>query len=139
MAVDRIAVLEIGVHHGVAAVAAEALEPGGMHAEIHAGGERAALEAVAAEGCGVEAGGGGAGRTMRATVRGSIGWVPTVGGRGMPPRAGGVQMRRNSGPSVMPAASCQRRSARTGQSAVVPSGRATVTPLPSRSPLESGR
>ena len=26
---------------------------------------------------------------MRATVRGSIGWVPTVGGRGMPPRAGG--------------------------------------------------
>ena len=39
----------------------------------------------------------------------------------------------------MPAASCQRRSARTGQSSVVPSGRATVTPLPSRSPLESGR
>ena len=38
---------------------------------------------------------------MRATVRGSIGWVPTVGGRGMPPRAGGSQMRRNSGPSVM--------------------------------------
>ena len=34
MAVERIAVLEIGVHHGVAAVAAEAFEPGGMHAEI---------------------------------------------------------------------------------------------------------
>ena len=61
VAVERIAVLEIGVHHGVAAVAAEAFEPGGMHAEIHAGGERAALQAVAAEGCGVEAGGGGAG------------------------------------------------------------------------------
>ena len=57
----------------------------------------------------------------------------------MPPRAGGRQMRRNSGPAVRPAASCQRRSARTGQSAVVPSGRATVTPLPARSPLESGR
>ena len=47
--------------------------------------------------------------TMRATVRGSIGWVPTVGGRGMPPRAGGSQMRRNSGPvgdagGVLPAA-----------------------------------
>ena len=41
--------------------------------------------------------------TMRATVRGSIGWVPTVGGRGMSPRAGGIQMRRNSGPSVRPA------------------------------------
>ena len=61
VAVERIAVLEIGVHHGVAAVPAEAFEPGGMHAEIHAGGERAALEAVAAERCGVEAGGGGAG------------------------------------------------------------------------------
>src|SRR3984885_6372331 len=61
VAVERIAVLEIGVHHGVAAVPAEAFEPGGMHAEIHAGGERAALQAVAAEGGGVEAGGGGAG------------------------------------------------------------------------------
>ena len=61
VAVERIAVLEIGVHHGVAAVAAEAFEPGGMHAEIHAGGERAALQAVAAERGGVEAGGGGAG------------------------------------------------------------------------------
>ncbi len=61
VAVERIAVLEIGVHHGVAAVAAEAFEPGGMHAEIHPRGERAALEAVAAEGGWVEAGGGGAG------------------------------------------------------------------------------
>ena len=61
VAVERIAVLEIVVHHGVAAVAAEAFEAGGMHAEIHAGGERAALEAVAAEGGWVEAGGGGAG------------------------------------------------------------------------------
>ncbi len=37
------------------------------------------------------------------------------------------------------AASCQRRSARTGQSSVVPYGMATVAPLPVRSPLERGR
>jgi hypothetical protein len=35
VAVERITVLEIGVHHSVAAVPAEAFQPGGMHAEIH--------------------------------------------------------------------------------------------------------
>ena len=110
-----------------------------MHAEIHAGGERAALQAVAAERGRIEAGGGGAGlHDARDGAR--IDRLGADGGRrGTPPRAGGSQMRRNSGPSVIPAASCQRRSARTGQSAVVPSGRATVTPVPARSPLESGR
>ena len=44
-------------------------------------------------------------------------------------RRAALQMRRNSGPSAMPAASCQRRRARTGQSAVVPYGSATVTAL----------
>jgi hypothetical protein len=57
---------------------------------------------------------------IRATVPGSIGWVPTTGvgvqsGAGLAGR-GVAQMRRNTSPSVMPAARCQRRSARTGQS-----------------------
>jgi hypothetical protein len=57
---------------------------------------------------------------IRATVPGSIGWVPTTrvgvqSGAGLAGR-GVAQMRRNTGPSVMPAARCQRRSARTGQS-----------------------
>ena len=37
------------------------------------------------------------------------------------------------------AGSCQRRSARTGQSSVVPCGMATVMPVPARSPVERGR
>jgi hypothetical protein len=48
-------------------------------------------------------------------------------------------MRRNTAPAMIFAASCQRRSARTGQSSVAPYGMATVTPLPVRSPLEPGR
>ena len=139
VAVERIAVLEVFVHHGVAAVPAEAFEAGGMHAEIHAGGQRAAFQAVAAEGGGVEPGGGGAG-LHDAGDGAAVDRLGADGGRaGDAAARGGSQMRRNSGPSVRPAASCQRRSARTGQSSVVPSGRATVTPLPSRSPLESGR
>ena len=90
VAVERIAVLEIGVHDGVAAMAAEAFEAGGMHAEIHAGGERAALEAVAAEGGRVEAGGGGAGlhdagdgaRIDRRGADGGRPWHPAARGRG---------------------------------------------------------
>ena len=68
---------------------------------------------------------------------------PTTGpGRGAPAasaREGGSQIRRKTGPSVMPAASCQRLRAQTGQRAVVPYGMATVTARPVRSPLEWGR
>ena len=42
-------------------MAAELLEPGRVHAAVHAGGQRAALEAVAAEGGWIEAGRCGAG------------------------------------------------------------------------------
>ena len=93
-AVEPIAVLEVGVHHGVAAVAAETFEPGEMHAEIHAGAQRAALEAVTSQGGRVEARAARA-RSMRATVRPSIGRVPTTVARE-------VQMRRKSGLGVHP-------------------------------------
>ena len=93
-AVEPIAVLEVGVHYGVAAVAAETFEPGEMHAEIHAGAQRAALEAVTSQGGRVEARAARA-RSMRATVRPSIGRVPTTVARE-------VQMRRKSGLGVHP-------------------------------------
>lgn len=55
---ERVAELEVLIEHGVALVPAELLEPGEMHAEVHAGGERAALEAVSAQSGAVEAGSG---------------------------------------------------------------------------------
>ena len=123
MPVEQIPEFQIFAEHVKAFVAAVALQVGRMHAALHAGGERAALEAVAADLVGVEPGLGGAG-LVRATVPASIALVPTTGaGRGPSPaccRVGGTKMRRNTAPVVMLAASCQRRSARTGQSSVVP-------------------
>ena len=52
---------------------------------------------------------------------------------------GGIQIRRNTGPSVISAACRRCRRARTGQSSVLPWGIATVTPRLVRSPLGCGR
>jgi len=57
MCLERVAEFEIDVEHGVAFVAAELLEPGGMDAALHAGAQRTPLEAVAAEDVRIEAGG----------------------------------------------------------------------------------
>ena len=108
----------------VALVPAQLLEAGRLYTSVHAGGERAALEAVTAECARIESGGGAglddAGDSARARSPHGTGQ-----GRGVSPgsrRVGGRgrQMRRNTGPSVMPAAPCQRRSARTGQSSLLP-------------------
>jgi len=121
---ERVAEPQVFVEYGVALVPAELLEPGRVDATIHAGGERAALEAGAAEHARIETRRSPRALTMRATVPASIATVPTTGaGRGVSPGVrgeGGCQMRRNTGPAVMPAGSCQRRSARTGQSSVAP-------------------
>lgn len=121
MPFERVAELQVLVEHGVALVPAELFEPGGVDALIHAGGERAAFERMSAEQLAVEAS---RRRPLlddapdRAGIDG-FGTDPGEGG-GPPPAEGGSQMRRNSAPSAIPAASRQRRTARTGQSSVRP-------------------
>ena len=120
---EEVAELEILVEHGVALVAAELLEAGGVGPAVHATGQSAALKAVAAERRGIES-------RRRSTALDNtrdgvrIDGVDADhrGGRGPAPLrwVGGAQMRRNRGPSVMPAASCQRRSARTGRRSDLP-------------------
>jgi hypothetical protein len=122
MAVERVTAFEVFDEHRIGFVAPELLEACGMDVAVHAGAERAALEAVAAQDLGVEAGQGSAGLVIRATVPASIARAPTRG-RGvlLPSRPlGGIQIRRNTAPSAIPAASCQDRKARIGQSSVVP-------------------
>jgi hypothetical protein len=58
--------------------------------------------------------------TIAATVQGVIGWLPIRGGGGVAPGGAGFgdQMRRNTGPDPIQAASSQAVSARTGHGAV---------------------
>ena len=55
MPLKRIPELEIGIEHGVAPVPPKLLEPGRVHATLHAGAERATLEAMARDQLRVEA------------------------------------------------------------------------------------
>ena len=122
MPIEQVAELEILAEHVKTLVAAEPLELGGVRAHGHAGAEGAAFEAVAAElaprearrdGTGLDDARNGARRQRLGTDRGE--------GRGASDAAwGGTQMRRNTGPAVIAAASSQRASARTGQSSVGP-------------------
>ena len=122
MPLEQVAELEIFAEHVKTLVPAEPLELGGVRAGGHAGAEGAALEAVAAElaaretrglGAGLDDARDGARRQRRGADRGQ--------GRGGVRRGrGGNQMRRNTGPAVIAAASSQRASARTGQSSVRP-------------------
>jgi hypothetical protein len=139
---EGIAELEIDVEHDVALVAAELLEPGRVDAALQADAGCATLEAVAAERIRIKAGLGGASLDNAGGGAG-IDRVMADAGQGvfrpLRPRAE-LQIRRDIGPSVIPVASCHRRSAHAGQRSVVPEGIASVTPRPhgSRCPTHRG-
>jgi hypothetical protein len=122
MAFERIAEFQINVEHRVAFMAAELFEAGRIYAARHAGAQRAALEAVAAEQRGVETGAGGA--AMNDPGHGAgvdrHGADAGQGGIAAVAAARRILIRRNTAPSVIPAASCQARSAQIGQRSVAP-------------------
>ena len=122
MPFEQVAEFEVLAEHVKTLVAAEPLELGGMRARLHAGAEGAALEAVAAELAGRESRGDGAGLDdARDGARRQRLGADRGEGRGASGAVwGGSQMRRNTGPSVIAAASSQRASARTGHSSVLP-------------------
>ena len=122
MALEQVAELEVFAEHVEALVPAEPLELAGMRCLLHAGGERAALEAVAAEFQPPETRPPrrGPARSRRRARGDALRRRAGAGEGGRPAAPRGTQMRRNTAPSVIRAASSQAASARTGQSSVRP-------------------
>jgi len=101
----------------------------GWIAAIYSGRPSAAFEAVAAEIEPPASGYHSASTDDLGQECGEIALVPIPGrGGGSPafPRHGGSQIRRTTGPSVRPAASCHSSNAWTGQSSVLPQSRGIV-------------